>query len=762
MKLTHAILLAVLLPAPLAAQTREWTSYRDSLRALSDVPALQRLQSRLPMPGMATTPEPLIERGLIRLRIAEVTHDATDAQLAREAFERGADRFPRVTWMHYGLALAYAGEAAARLNQENGITVTHSFAEILGKDPKSRARKAAQDALELDSLFAPAAVLLARLAVDDGRDHGDIVAARQALLGLRRNGQATPEVNSALAEVETALGDYHQAEAALDEGGSAPTLVARAQALLLQPGRDDAGAAAYFAAVDTLDAASAERLFQDVGVIATAAEVADWEHADLSGRRFWLHRFWERRAADSGVTPAERLAEHYRRLALARRDYLRNSRRGVNGSGVLLAETATGGSPFDDRGVVLLKRGLPERVVSTRSDGLLPNETWIYRAPDGTSNQLFHFVALRGSRDYSLVSDLLQALDGAVDPIEDKARFDRAVISLIEDRAAFEPRYQAAVARLRADLLTFNTGSRVIDQTEIRRMVHTEVESVDAEYRRQARQALASDVYVARYDRELPFHFDVFTFRAPFGRTDLTAAFAIPAEGAAALEEQGRRVYPVALSIILQDTLTDDVTRRDTLVRIATAQPLHAGDFLRAHVTLPVLPSDNTVYRVVARSPVVDAGSVFTGTTRLKDYTGAGLQVSDLVLASPDSAGDWERGDLKLAVTLPRRFQPGHPFTLFYEIYNLAADAPYRTHLTVDPVQGGGALGSVKRLFGGGPPHIDLRFEDRARPDVTGALQELRRLGTDLPPGRYRMRITVTGVQTGERAESETVFEVVG
>jgi hypothetical protein len=63
-------------------------------------------------------------------------------------------------------------------------------------------------------------------------------------------------------------------------------------------------------------------------------------------------------------------------------------------------------------------------------------------------------------------------------------------------------------------------------------------------------------------------------------------------------------------------------------------------------------------------------------------------------------------------------------------------------------------------LFGGGPPRVDLRFEDTAEPDVDGVIQEIRDMGTDLPPGRYRMLLTITNLETGDTGETETTFEV--
>ena len=94
----------------------------------------------------------------------------------------------------------------------------------------------------------------------------------------------------------------------------------RAIALMLQPGSERAGAAAYWQGIELLTDETARQYYRDVEVLLTPAEEADWRAADLEGRRMWFDRFWETRAATGGVTATERIAEHYRRLAGARQD----------------------------------------------------------------------------------------------------------------------------------------------------------------------------------------------------------------------------------------------------------------------------------------------------------------------------------------------------------------------------------------------------------------------------------------------------------
>ena len=97
---------------------------------------------------------------------------------------------------------------------------------------------------------------------------------------------------------------------------------------------------------------------------------------------------------------------------------------------------------------------------------------------------------------------------------------------------------------------------------------------MDADYRQDARRALSSDVYHVQFDRGIDFHYDLFAFRTPFGRTDLTAAFAVRSSDLASIDAgDGRVTYPVLLSVVLIDTLSGEVTRRDTLQRIESRVP---------------------------------------------------------------------------------------------------------------------------------------------------------------------------------------------
>jgi hypothetical protein len=92
---------------------------------------------------------------------------------------------------------------------------------------------------------------------------------------------------------------------------------------------------------------------------------------------------------------------------------------------------------------------------------------------------------------------------------------------------------------------------------------------------------------------------------------------------------------------------------------------------------------------------------------------------------------------------------------LYAEVYGLAADAQFKSELTVLKRGGGGPFG----LFGGKKKQMSLKSDERA----TGPMTAYRRaIGLDkLSPGDYWLELAVTdaGGQTQRRRQPFTVLE---
>lgn len=754
---TILIIITVLAPSALEAQERDFAALRDSLAGVTSSYVL-RAQIVGSPPADA---EALAVRGFRMMRLYELTSDEQAAEEARALFERAIDAAPDRPWAHYGLAISLAGGPELRGPWLlRNLTIRQTVAELQGNDPLSLARASLQRALELDAGFTPAAVELAELALES-REQTDLSVAREALVGLPPASIATLQASLALADIEAALGNLEGAEAAAENAlnaanaktgdGDDVALIRRLHAisLLRQAGREEEGAIAYFEGVTELTDAGAESYYADAEWLATDAEQFRWKTAELEGRREWLHDFWNVRAAEAGLTVERRLAEHYRRLAVAYTRYLRTLRRGAPSAGEVMYESALSRPLFDDRGIVYIRYGEPDQVIATTAGGLLPNETWLYRLPDAT-RQYFHFAALRGGHDFSLIDNLISIVEGPGTDAD-------AAIALFEDRIELDPSYAAHATRMRGAQLTDGDLQSVIDA------LGRSYQGESGRYRLELLAALEREHATPAFEREMPFYYDIYSFKDVQGRTELTLAAAVPGNMVEPSIVDGRTVYPLQASFIVIDTAGRTVERVDTLMRFAAQRRLQSGEHIRFDLQLPLAPARGTIHRIVVRNAMRPGeGQIYGGPLEIPDYDEGSLKISEVVLAQTAPDGRWQRGAARLALLPPRQFRENESFRLFYEIYGLGERAGYRTEITVEPTESGGIIGAIKGLFGGGSDKVQLEFEDVASEERhLDGLQELRDLQVDFEPGRYRINIRVTDLQTGRTAQREKMFIVL-
>ncbi|MGH7468474.1 MAG: GWxTD domain-containing protein [Longimicrobiales bacterium] len=784
--LIHVLVLLLAVPIGLSAQQRTVEQLRDSLRGVSDVASLRRRESVLARGLRYRESAVLSERGLILLRLFELTGRNGDGDDARECFERLLRSEPDNAWAHFGLGLALAGGPGVRVPTPGGVldgfVLGQSLAEVAKLDPRSRAGRQFLKALELDPTLAAAAVELAELALlsrnKDLLQRSHDVLHKMVADGLARTGVAT-----ALARVQSALGKVADAEATVAQTATADagarTLLAQAEALLRQPGKAVSGAAAYFEGIDRTDASAVEAYFEDIRIIANQHELAEWRTAGLDERRQWLKAFWDVRAAASGKTVADRLAEHYRRLADAQERFRRTGKRGGAPLGSLLQVSYDPEQlPFDERGIIYVRHGEPDRIIRTSNADLRANESWVYTLPSG-QQQAYHFVVLRDGTDYRLVDDVLQALD----PSAQDFPYD-GVVQMLEDRAPVDARYHLLAARFNSIRNTrwgasaaniqcvaaggtnctgpgSAAGMMADGASGMLQTIAQTRQAMAVENREATLSALATDSDRPIFDSPLPFYYDVYTFKGRERQTDVTAAIAIPGSSLEPRTTNGALIYSLQLSLMVIDTLSGRVTRRDTVHQFRSDRRLGDGEHLRVHTDLTAAASGSTIHRLVIRDlGRPGRGQMYGGTTTVPAYDAPSLLLSDIVLAEPDP-GAWHRGEAVLALVPPRQFLEGQPLTLFYELYNLQADAPYRTEITLEPTAQSTGFGKLKRLLGAGDGSLRLRFDGVARVNSAGHVQEIRRVTTELKPGKYNVRVRVTNLANQQVAVTAKEFVVI-
>ncbi|HET9440337.1 MAG TPA: GWxTD domain-containing protein [Longimicrobiales bacterium] len=741
-----------------AQQQVDVDSLRRSLAADTVTSALRQREAALKT-GAATSVEAALERGLVLMRLHELGGRDRDISQARDVLERAADKNPNDARAHYAYGLSNSVGHGVRipspLGALNAVVIAQSMAELVKADPVSKAKSSFKKALKADPLMASAAIGLARLSLDS-RDKDNLTIAAAALRHINEQQRGGAEVATVLSEVEAALGNVDAAASAAAaatemDAASSSALRAQAAALLRRNGQLEAGARSYFAGVDILDVQGADQYFDDVLPIATDAERAAWANADLVQRKTWLRRFWTLRAAGAGITVGERMAEHYQRLALAHERYRRTSKRGAAPGGALVKEKyAEDMLPFDDRGLILVRHGQPDETVRTSDVDLRPNESWVYRK--GSKNLLYNFVVLRDGTDYRLVDDVLLALDPSTQGVPAEA-----AVKLLQDRQAYEPRYAALATQFGA----FGTMTRRHTIEANMGMAAERRQRVAQELREVALEALETDSDQPDFTGDLPFYYDLYSFKGENGATSLTVAAAIPGTSVSARQIGSNFIYALQASLILIDTATADVARKDTTFSLRSSRPLGDNEHLRLHIDLPARSTSSMVHRVVLRDLVTPGkGQLYGGDAEIKNFTGTSLMLSDVVLAEPDN-GTWQRGEARLGLVPPRQFMEGKPLRLFYEIYNLPGNADYRTEIIMEPVEGETGFGRIKKLFGGGGNGVRLQFDGVAPSNTAGVVQELRQVTTQVKPGKYRVSVRVTNLQNAQSVRSETMFVVL-
>jgi GWxTD domain-containing protein len=155
-------------------------------------------------------------------------------------------------------------------------------------------------------------------------------------------------------------------------------------------------------------------------------------------------------------------------------------------------------------------------------------------------------------------------------------------------------------------------------------------------------------------------------------------------------------------------------------------------------------------------------------------YDNQTLAISSLVLANrlppAEEAERFSRGDLAVIPRLSRYFQASQPLMVYYEIYNLTRDRRgdtwYQTEYTISrhPEKRGflsQALSAISSPFRGKQKWESVSSITEYWGD---SATEIGKLEVDMSKaelGEYQLRLTVTDMNSGQRAEREVAFRLV-
>jgi hypothetical protein len=478
---------------------------------------------------------------------------------------------------------------------------------------------------------------------------GDFAEAREALAGIPPDSLPLPIRSHLAARVAYASGD------------------------------SAAGLRSYYAGARAIATVrDAAWYFTDPHWLATEAEREEWLALPLgSGRHAeWLEAFWTRRDLDDARIPGSRVAEQYRRLLLALREY-RWDLDGSTAEGIHVPvgadnDYASGDSRFpqdpyiakpiydnryfpvsrllDDRGRLVLRHGKPTDVIQSPGIAGLSSETLVWHRTNGQLMVSFSRASMpngAGENTSSLRFGML-ARNYPTGDLMSLCRRDPS-LCMLAGLSALPVSGQEA-ARNRAEQIRLRyTSARV--------------------------SAEATEGNPERFKREFPALFQAYGIAG--GQVLLVAAIPV-----SAIAFDATSAGPVSAALRFRAVIGDPVGGRivatlDTLRRWQLRNAPPAGSYL-TFVTLVPVPTGSWRVSLVAGDTLNEQGAGFRAEgVPVIPLDGTALRLSDLILGRSGSGVTWPLAGRPVALNPTNAWSREDEAPLFYELDGLVVGRNY-------------------------------------------------------------------------------------
>ncbi|MEO7334703.1 MAG: GWxTD domain-containing protein [Gemmatimonadales bacterium] len=731
--------LACLLLAPCSSLLAQSPEQRDSLDRLQDSLAQVTDSSALAQLerdqiGLARTrrDDPMLHLriGLIDLRLASLGRRDGNEDAGSE-FQWAADLQPRWPWPWYGLGLAEYGIL------DSEVAVVAGIQAMFGKDRLTRAAGMFAKSADVDPAFTRGLTELVNTALEQRIN----LRLAVALEALRRSAGTTaalqPPVLLARGRIEREVGDADSSAAAfrayLAAGGDPDLGRFELSRTELSAG-NLRGAAPYFEAAGAGDSMVDRMVRADLHELVDDSALTELDTLQGAARGRWLAQFWATRDQGDLRRSGERLAEHYRRMWYARRNFrLVSAKRQYR----IEERFRSYSRDYDDRGLIYIRHGEPTDRVTVTSQTLPLNLSWRYARPEG--DLLFHFVAREDVQDYKLVESVYDILGfdaavslrgGAATPTVRDAASD-----LLQSRERLSPLYGRLLAGGRAGTIGMMDRERMSGRRSI--VIGTR-----------------SDSYGLRFPSALDdARWEVLAAGEREGSSLVHLTWAVPGKSLRPVASSRGTLYPVRIRFALTEVGTGRIIATvDSTTLFVSNAAVPRGEWLVGRIAV-VAPPGRYLWRVAVQEG--EAGLVSPPDT-VEVGSAAQLGLSDLVLGARNANLRWSRS---VADTVFFNPSGGHradvPLELFFEVLGVPSGEHYRSEIKVSRP---GGLGPIGRIFGGGGSAISVRFDEEShgtRNPIQRTLDIAR-----LRPGSYTLEVTAE--QGGRRVRRRSVFQVLG
>lgn len=656
-----------------------------------------------------------LRRGTIQLQLGRSGID--------EMYDRAARSFRTALDRDSMCALAWAGLGVAELaNARRARRQPLNLGIRVGSAETARGLAALRKAVALAPGMAESAVVLAQASEVTG-DSSDVTAA---LPLLRRADSAASRSDTLLAlwrgRIEEGGGGIDSAAAAfaryLDLGGSRALGTAeltRAKMLL----GDTAAAESYYQVVGSGDPAATELIRSDLDYIAPDSVIERFEASDPGRREALVRQFWQSRDNEELRPAGARIVEHIQRLLFARQHFrLTGSKRFYTPRDAYRGRNVG----LDDRGVVYVRLGRPDLRLQPTIVHAMPNETWVYRRPEG--DLLLHFSSggdtprvAAGDKfdyggdlsDYHLVNSVLD-LHGAQDAPRD---------ILLASRDSASDIYRKMATYLPTTAAQFRLEERRIGARSVRIATTTD------DNRLRFAHALLADAQIAAVGTT-----------ANGGLVHLVLAVVRP-QGA--LWSNIR----VRFALVGIDGLL--ATRVDTTVPIPAAATAAAQwVFMR----IPLAAPDGNWNAHLALSVGDSLGIILSPGKLAVTSRQTPLSLSSLVLEDAAPGLPWPAADGDTV-----RFTPFNSaakdsrLQVFYEVYGTRPGTVYSTRISMSRLRADNELDASSRMT--------VSFQEAAHDNPIRVHRriDLRRMGA----GEYVVQVNVSGPQRASASRAKLI-----
>lgn len=716
------------------------------------------------------SPPPAATCTLLRELLTTDSTTTAKREWANQRLERAkrlAGQAPDEAMAWYTLAIADLVASRA------GVIAGSGPLQVSGVTHEAAAGRALIRALELDSGFVAAAEALA-LVPRPREGPSELVRAMPVLRPYRARLHAAAQL--AVARKEREAGSLEEALAwlnAIDTSASVPAGVValeRTRVLYLLGRPDQASASYYAGAADT--AGMTQRAYRaELAMVAEPEELGAWDAASVGQHADWLRVFWNKRDVVEGWPVGTRLQEHYRRVEAAwqrfrltipttgrhqafsvarsfdffaeellQKMYIQEGgengrlaiQKDVIGNGGLLRAFTGSIEGLDDRGLVYIRQGEPDKTARTVGGESLV--LWLYDRPENPLLLSFREMDFDGQIGASVLTPTTMGAD----PLQR------------QQLCHLDVRLCPIGADPRSQFLTMGGGAGVGSRqpTELQRLGSGVLLE---EARREGLAAITAATTTDANDRKFERPLDtraVFHGLHAVGHAEpvLVVPFAIPGDRLTGepIDPNGTRVGYRLHFVVEAVRDADGLNRRlDTLRAFAASHTLAKGEYLSGVLELPLPPGRYTVSLMTTDDR--GAGEVVSF-SRVQAPDIHRPSLSDLVLGTTASGVRWETGGAAVALNPLNTFRREGDAELFVQLF----DVPAETLLPIR-VEVWSADTTARE------PRLTIAFQGRSTGLVTPLTQTLGL--AKLEPGRYRLRVSVNA--SGRNLMSEAWLTVV-